>query len=104
MESVVTTKMKGCVLDKNEAIKAVTSVLHDILDEEFDLGAETELIGGDAILDSMKLVQVCVALEDVAEEIGFEFDWTSEDAMSRSQSMFRTIESLSDEFARQSEV
>lgn len=96
--------MKGCVLDKNEAMKAVTSVLHDILSEEFDLGPETELIGGDALLDSMKLVQACVALEDVAEEKGFEFDWTSEDAMSRSQSMFRTIESLSDEFARQSEV
>lgn len=91
-------------MDKNEAIKAVTSVLQDILDEESDLVAETELIGGDAILDSMKLVQVCVALEDVAEEKGFEFDWTSEEAMSRSQSMFRTIESLSDEFSRQSEV
>lgn len=91
-------------MDKNEAIKAITSVLQDILDEEFDLVAETELIGGDAILDSMKLVQVCVALEDVAEEKGFEFDWTSEEAMSRSRSMFRTIESLSDEFSRQSEV
>lgn len=91
-------------MDKNEAIKAITSVLQDILDEEFDLVAETELIGGDAILDSMKLVQFCVALEDVAEEKGFEFDWTSEEAMSRSQSMFRTIESLSDEFSRQSEV
>ena len=31
-----------------------------------------QLIGGDALLDSMKLVEICLALEDLADENGFE--------------------------------
>ena len=50
----------------------------------------------------MKLVQVCLALEDIADEQGFEFDWTSEVAMSKSRSMFRNIKALAEEFASQS--
>ena len=36
----------------------------------------------------MKLVELCLALEDKAVDLGFEFDWTSEAAMSRSRSLF----------------
>ncbi len=64
---------------------------------------ELPLIGSRGILDSMKLVELCLALEDRAAAIGFEFDWTSEAAMSRSRSMFRTAGSLASEFARQME-
>ena len=59
------------------------------------------LIGGEGVLDSMKLVELCLALEDKAAEIGFEFDWTSDAAMSRSRSMFRTADSLAAEFVSQ---
>jgi acyl carrier protein len=59
------------------------------------------LIGGEGVLDSMKLVELCLALEDKAAEIGFEFDWTSDAAMSRSRSMFRTADSLAAEFISQ---
>ena len=52
----------------------------------------------------MKLVEVCLALEDLADEHGFEFDWTSEAAMSKSRSMFRSVTALTEEFANQSEV
>ena len=62
------------------------------------------LIGGEGVLDSMKLVELCLALEDKAAEIGFEFDWTSDAAMSRSRSMFRTADSLAAEFISQMEV
>ena len=31
----------------------------------------------------MSLVQLCLALEDKAGEMGFEFDWNSEKAMSK---------------------
>jgi acyl carrier protein len=62
------------------------------------------LIGGEGVLDSMKLVELCLALEDKAAEIGFEFDWTSDAAMSRSRSMFRTAGSLAAEFFSQMEV
>ena len=59
------------------------------------------LIGGESVLDSMKLVQLCLELEDRASDLGFEFDWTSDNAMSRSRSMFRTAGSLADEFLSQ---
>jgi hypothetical protein len=62
------------------------------------------LIGGESVLDSMKLVELCLALEDEATEIGFEFDWTSDAAMSRSRSMFRTAGSLAEEFIIQMET
>ncbi len=62
------------------------------------------LIGGESVLDSMKLVELCPALEDKAAEIGFEFDWTSDAAMSHSRSMFRTAGSLAAEFISQMEA
>ena len=72
-----------------------------ISEEEVTVAADTPLIGDSSLLDSMKLVELCLALEDKAAELGFEFDWTSEEAMSRSRSMFRTAGSLSDEFFSQ---
>jgi acyl carrier protein len=62
------------------------------------------LIGGESMLDSMKLVELCLALEDKAADMGFEFDWTSDAAMSRSRSMFRTAGSLATEFISQMEA
>ena len=50
------------------------------------------------------LVEVCVALEDLADEHGFEFDWTSESAMSKSKSMFRSVATLAEEFSKQSDT
>jgi acyl carrier protein len=62
------------------------------------------LIGGESVLDSMKLVELCLALEDKASEMEFEFDWTSDATMSRSRSMFRTAGSLASEFISQMEA
>jgi acyl carrier protein len=62
------------------------------------------LIGDDSVLDSMRLVELCLSLEDKAAEMGFEFDWTSDNAMSRSRSMFRTAGSLATEFINQMEL
>ena len=64
---------------------------------------EMPLIGDESVLDSMKLVELCLTLEDEAAEIGFEFDWTSDAAMSRSRSMFRSAGSLVAEFISQME-
>lgn len=66
-----------------------------------EINAETRLIGSEGVLDSMRLVELCLALEDLAAESGFEFDWTSDSAMSRSRGMFRTVGSLAAEFAVQ---
>jgi len=61
----------------------------------------TPLLGDASVLDSMKLVELCLVLEDMAADMGFEFDWTSSTAMSQSRSMFRTAGSLAEEFERQ---
>lgn len=85
---------------------AMESVVHAELlavvkDKSVEITAETELIGDGRVLDSLGLVELCLRLEDRASELGFEFDWTSEKAMSQSIGMFRTVGSLQAEFARQ---
>lgn len=62
---------------------------------------KSALLGKEGVVDSMGLVEVCIALEDLAIDSGFEFDWTSEKAMSASKSMFRTVETLANEFNEQ---
>lgn len=90
-------------MDIDQATSLVISVINGILEDEKDLNINMQLIGSDSLLDSMKLVEVCLALEDLADDHGFEFDWTSESAMSKSASMFRNIGALAEEFAMQSE-
>ncbi len=63
--------------------------------------ADSPLIGEGGLLDSMKLVELCLLLEDLGAELGFDFDWTSDTAMSRSRSMFRTPAALAAEFEAQ---
>ena len=82
----------------------VISAINDALEGQTDISEDMPLIGGTSLLDSMKLVEVCLALEDLADELGFEFDWTSEATMSKSRSMFRSVAALAEEFATQSEA
>ncbi len=85
-----------------EAKTLIKKIIEDALDTHQVINDNFELIGGDSQLDSMKLVEICLELEDIADDHGFEFDWTSEKAMSKSQSMFKNIESLAFEFTSQS--
>ena len=73
-------------------------VSRSLRDENLDLDYTTVLMGASGILDSIVLIELCVRLEDRSSELGFEFDWTSDAAMSRSRSMFSTVESLAQEF------
>lgn len=86
-----------------QAKKIVIQAISEALEGKVAISEKMELIGGESLLDSMKLVEVCLALEDLADEHGFEFDWTSEAAMSKSRSMFRSVAALAEEFASQSE-
>ena len=88
--------MSNAVETKKQIFKTIISMVED---KTIKLSDETKLIGN--ILDSMKLVELCILLEDIAAELGFEFDWTSDAAMSRSRSMFRTAGTLADEFLEQ---
>ena len=92
--------MSNSIELKKRIFDAIASLLEDKTQKIED---ETPLIGDGSILDSMKLVEVCLALEDLAPEYGFEFDWTSESAMSNVRSMFRTAGTLAAEFIAQSE-
>jgi len=88
-------------MNKNQATKIVSSIIKNDLElNEIkpDIHKDTPIVGTNSPIDSMGLVQLCLSLEEKAEELGFEFDWTTESAMSRSRSMFRSVDSLSDEF------
>jgi acyl carrier protein len=86
---------------KTEVFFAIKALLED---KSISVTDDTALIGGESLLDSMKLVELCIALEDKATDLGFEFDWTSDSAMSKSRSMFRTASSLATEFINQMET
>ena len=87
---------------KQDFSTRIFEIIASLTDEpDTVVGPETSLIGNGRVLDSIKLVELCVQLEDLAAEHGFNFDWTSETAMSRSRSMFRTAGSLSEAFAEQ---
>ena len=86
---------------KSEVFKQIVLLLED---KSLAVADDLPLIGGESVLDSMKLVELCLALEDKAADMGFEFDWTSDTAMSRSRSMFRNAGSLATEFIRQMEA
>jgi acyl carrier protein len=82
-------------------VAMIAEIVTEILGEGSFVTGDTQLIGGDAQLDSMQLVEVCLALEDKADQLGFEFDWTSDATLSRSRSMFRSVTTLAEEFLRQ---
>ena len=83
-------------MKKNDAIKMIIESVKEINEDiiNLELNEKTPLFGDNAILDSMKLVELCLSLEDKADELDFEFNWTSDSAMSNSRSIFRNIETL----------
>ena len=91
-------------MNNKNAKELIISEISKVLEGKSDISEETQLIGGEALLDSLQLVEVCLALEDLAEEHGFEFDWTTEATMSESHSIFRNVSALAVEFANQSEA
>ena len=86
---------------KNEVFDAIKALIEG---NSQVIADDTPLIGSGSLLDSMKLVELCLTLEDKATGLGFEFDWTSDAAMSNSRSMFRTAGSLVTEFTNQMET
>ena len=86
----------------NDLEKLAMDTIRDAVSEkDVTITMDTPLIGDGSVLDSMKLVAVCLALEDIAEDHNFDFDWTSEAAMSKSRSIFRTAGALIAYFCQQ---
>lgn len=90
-------------MDYEKAVELIISTIKEVLENSTDVLITSQLIGGEALVDSMQLVEICLSLEDVAEEHGFDFDWASDTTMSRSKSMFRSVEALVQEFVCQSD-
>ncbi len=92
----------GKNMNKSDLIEMMTALLGDALQEEgaSDPGQanrDSPLLGADAILSSMGLVTLITGVESVLEEEhGIEVTLVSEDAFSRRQSPFRTIDALAD--------
>ena len=76
-------------------------IIKEIAEDHIDLAPDSSLIGGGSAIDSMALVQICLALEERSQSDGFSFDWTSEKAMSALNSIFKTPETLAKEYNRQ---
>jgi acyl carrier protein len=83
---------------RDQVYQAIQALIED---DAIIVGDDTPLIGDGSALDSMRLVELCLSLEDKAAELDFEFDWTSEAAMSKSRSMFKTAGTLAAEFVAQ---
>ena len=83
---------------KKQIINKVSSKINSSKNEVTEA---TTLIGEGSELDSMKLVELCLDLEDMATKLNFEFDWTSEKAMSKLGSMFMNVGTISKEFIKQ---
>ena len=85
---------------EKDIFSAIITLLED---KSVVVNSDTSLIGDGSVLDSMKLVELCLLLEDKSAEYGFEFDWTSDSAMSKSRGMFRSAGALAAEFISQME-
>ena len=64
------------------------------------IGADSPLTGEGGLLDARSLVQLCLVLEDIASDAGFDFGWSTA-AFAQPNSMFRTAGTLAAGFVRQ---
>ena len=85
----------------NEIANFIVSKLREEGINDVEVDAESKLIGDGGVIDSMGIVELCLYLEDKAVDMGFEFDWTSDSAMSNSRSIFSTVSTLSENFLQQ---
>ena len=84
-----------------QEILSLVKEFSELKAEEVNISEDSALVGPNSSLDSMSLVQLCLALEEKSHTFGFNFDWTSEKAMSSMNSIFKSAETLSNEFNRQ---
>jgi acyl carrier protein len=84
-------------MEKNQIAELVINAVKDILDDEtVEVNNDTVLLGNDAVVDSMGLVNLIVDIEGLLADNDIEVTLTSEKAMSQRNSPFRTVESLTD--------
>ncbi len=80
-----------------EIEKIVIETLINLGISSEDVNISSNLIGENRIVDSFGLVEFCVSLEENLKNSKIKFDWTSDTAMSKSNSMFKDVRSLCEE-------
>jgi len=82
-------------MERNKISEIVINAVKEIVDDEsVAISNETVLLGNDAVVDSMGLVNLIVDIEGILADEDVEVSLTSEKAMSQRNSPFRTVESL----------
>lgn len=80
---------------EKDIIYPVLEDLQKTEDIDFKISSELNIFGADSLFDSLFLVKLILGVEEKILEIyGKSISLTSENAMSRSSSPFRTISSL----------
>lgn len=74
-------------------------------DKSIVISDDTPLLGdGNRVIDdSLKMVELCMQLEELAREVGFTFKWTLSADSPAYNKMFLTAGTLSNEFVAQME-
>ncbi len=84
-------------MEKKEAIEIVINAVKEYIDDESaQINESAILLGNNAVVDSIGLVNLIVDVESALAEKDIEITLTSEDAMSRRKSPFRSVETLGD--------
>jgi acyl carrier protein len=86
-------------MEKKKIEEVVIAAFHDYFetqDIQDKVDTDTVLFGGEAALDSMGLVNVVIDIESFFHAEGYNISLTSERAMSRRSSPFRTVSTLVD--------
>ncbi|MFN8258871.1 MAG: hypothetical protein U0W24_24500 [Bacteroidales bacterium] len=82
-------------MERGEILEIVKKSVQEVVDDEsIDIKEQTVLLGNEAVVDSMGLVNLIVDIESALSDKGLSVTLTSEKAMSLRNSPFRNIESL----------
>lgn len=93
-------------MTKSDINKILIEILNEYCetqDIDLKINVNTALMGNDSILDSMGLVNVIIDIESKFLDLDMDITLTSEQAMSRRNSPFRNIETLSEYILEQVE-
>ena len=84
-------------MNKTEVAEIIINAVKEYIDDENVAITESAiLLGNNAVVDSIGLVNLIVDVESELAEKDIEVTLTSEDAMSRRKSPFRSVDTLSD--------
>jgi acyl carrier protein len=83
---------------KQQVYNAIESILPN---PAIKITDDVVLLGYDSLLDSMKIVELCLVLEELAEDLGFKFDWSTDTAISQSRGIFSSAGNLAAAFIAQ---